>query len=108
MQLIQVVIVVFALWALSRAFLRYKDKSLSAWEMVFWSVVWLLVVWVGLSPDTPSWIAGVLGIGRPVDVLVYTSLLLLFYMIFRIYVKLDHHERQMTEVVRKVALKGKK
>ncbi len=108
MQLIQVVIVVFALWALSRAFLRYKDKSLSVWELVFWAVIWLLVIWVGFSPDTPSAVAKLLGIGRPVDVIIYISLLLLFYLIFRIYVKLDQQERQMTEVVRKVALNKKK
>ena len=108
MQLIQVVIVLFALWALSRAYLRYKDKNLSTWELVFWCVIWLLVVLVGFLPDTPAWLAQVLGIGRPVDVLVYVSLLLLFYLIFRIYVKLDQQERQMTEIVRNVALKRKK
>lgn len=108
MQLIQVVIVVFALWALSRAFLRYKDKNLSASELVFWSVIWLLVTCVGFLPDTPSLVAKLLGIGRPVDVIVYISLMLLFYLIFRIYVKLDQQERQMTEMVRKVALGRKK
>ncbi|MEK6964512.1 MAG: DUF2304 family protein [Nanoarchaeota archaeon] len=108
MQLIQVVIVVFAVWALSRAFLRYKDKNLSAGELVFWSVIWLLVICVGFLPDTPSAVAKLLGIGRPVDVIVYISLMLLFYLIFRIYVKLDQNERQMTEMVRKVALDKKK
>ena len=108
MQLSQIVIVVFALFALSRAFLRYKDKNLSAGELVFWCIIWLLVVLVGLSPDTHSWVANMQGIGRPVDVLVYVSLMLLFYLIFRIYVKLDQQERAMTEVVRKVALNKRK
>lgn len=108
MQLIQIVIVAFALWALSRAVLRYKDKNLTAGEMIFWGIIWAIVVIIGLQPDTPTHIAKLLGIGRPVDLLVYVSLMLLFYLIFRIYVKLDTQSREITEIVRRVALEKKK
>ncbi len=78
------------------------------WEAVSWTLFWMLaaaVVWV---PESTSRIARWVGIGRGVDVVVYTSVAVLFYMVFRIIVRIEKIERDITVIVRKHALQDAK
>jgi hypothetical protein len=44
-------------------------------------------------------------VGRGVDLVIYISVLILFYLIFRTLVRLDKIEKDITKIVREVALK---
>jgi hypothetical protein len=57
-----------------------------------------------IFPDTTSLLAHLLGIGRGVDLIVYLSLLISFYLIFRLYVALARLEQAITALVRAIAL----
>jgi len=100
----QIIILIFALFALSRAFLRAKDKEISKGEASFWLIVWALVIILVFLPWPAVTVSNYLGIGRPVDLLVYVSIILLFYLLFRIYVKLEKLDHNITDVVRKAAI----
>lgn len=108
MEIIQILAVLFALFALSRALLRMKDGRVSVKEFMFWGALWILVIVVAFIPGVAGSISLVLGIERPVDALVYSGIILLFYLMFRIYVKLDGLEQEITEIVKQVALRKKK
>lgn len=58
-----------------------------------------------LEPGLTSYIAKRLGIGRGTDVVLYLSIALLYYLIFRLSISLEDTRREITEVVRKIALK---
>ena len=105
MEIIQLIILIFALFAYSRVLLRTKDKSISSSEFVFWSVVWIGVMVIALIPGITGNLAGLLGIGRGIDLMVYLSIIALFYLIFRMYVKVDKLEKNITRLVRSIALK---
>jgi hypothetical protein len=67
------------------------------------------MVWVGAAlvisiPDTTSFLANLLGIARGTDLIIYTSVLVAFYLIFRIHLALDRLEQEITKVVRAIAL----
>lgn len=58
-----------------------------------------------LFPSLSGAVAKFMGIGRGVDAIVYTSITLLFYLVFRLYVYLEDLRHEITDLVRKLALK---
>lgn len=110
MQLIilQVIAGIFALFALSRAYLRFKERKLSSFAFIFWIFIWLAGVIAIFFPDLTSSFAQIVGIGRGVDVVLYASIVVIFYLLFRIYIMVEDSRRQVTEVARKVALMDSK
>lgn len=102
---IQIVLVCFALYALSRVLLRFRRGGLPLLHLALWLVFWGGVIFVALDPAVTNIFAHVLGVGRGADVIIYLALMVLFYLVFRLLVKLTDLEQQMTRVVRAVALK---
>ncbi len=105
---LQIVVVLFALFALSRAVLRFKDGKITKNELLFWSLLWIALIIFVFLPGIAGFISRMLGIGRTVDAVIYATILVLFYLIFRVYVKLEGMEQEITTVVRKISLKRKK
>lgn len=102
--LIQVLMIIFALFAWSRAALRLKDKDIKPGEFIFWSLIWVSVITVSLIPKIIEIISSIVGIGRATDLAVYVSIIILFYLIFKIYVKVESQNQQMTKLVREIAI----
>ncbi len=105
MDILLILVTVFVLFAWSRAFLRFKDKAIRPREFIFWTIIWSGVVILTAFRTKLSFIADSFGINRPVDVIIYFSIVLLFYLLFRLYVKIDSLEQSMTKVVRETAIK---
>lgn len=78
---------------------------MSFWGLLFWSLVWLGVGVVLFLPWTTELLAERLGIGRGIDVFVYVSVVVLFYLSYRTVVKIEALEREITRVVREEALR---
>ena len=105
---IQILIILFALFAFSRAFLRMRGKDISIGEFSFWGFIWVIVIVIALFPSTLSGISGFVGIGRPIDLIVYMSIILMFYLLFRLYVKIDMQNKELTKLVREIAIRDAK
>lgn len=101
---IQIFLLLFILFALSRVILRIREKVLPAKTGFFWILVWLAALAGILLPKTTTRIASLFGVGRGVDVIVYLSLALLFYLVFRIYVMIEDLRHEVTFLVRQIAL----
>jgi hypothetical protein len=69
-----------------------------------WSALWALGLAFVLFPDLTSIVASAVGVGRGVDVVVYAAIILLFYLVFRIYLRLDRMEREITVLVRQLSV----
>ena len=108
MELLQILAIIFALFALSRALLRMKDGNLSMAEFFFWNIIWMGMIIIAFIPDTFTVVANFFGVGRGVDFLLYTSVAALFYLVFRVYIKTEKIEQDITKIVSEVALKNKK
>ena len=103
---IQIVLVLFILFAISRVILRVREKMISSYAGLFWLLIWLAALIGVLLPATTTQIAAFFGIGRGVDVIVYVSLALLFYLVFRIYVMIEDLRHEITFLVRQLALQS--
>lgn len=106
--IIQVIAIVFSVFAWSRAILRFKDGSMTFKELLFWSVIWIAVLVVAIIPGVTSAIADLIGIERGIDVAVYAGIVLLFYLIFRLYVKIETQQHEITKLVREISLRRAK
>lgn len=103
--IIQVLMILFALFAWSRAALRLKDKSISLAGFSFWSCIWIIVIVFASLPEAFALVSNFFGIGRATDLAIYVSIIALFYLIFRLYVKVDKQNQEMTTLVRELAIK---
>jgi len=102
--LIQIILVIFSLFVLAKVSLRFRERKISLKEFIFWIVFWLAVMLVVILPETTTLAANLVGVGRGSDLAVYLSVVVLFYLVFRIFVKLDNIDAAITKVVRKEAL----
>lgn len=105
---LQIIAIAFALFAFSRAFLLFKNGKISWKEFLLWSVIWWAVIAVSLSMRIVNAFAEFLGVQRPVDALTFISIILLFYLVYRIYAKFEKIEHDITLLVRKLSYKKKK
>jgi small membrane protein len=102
--LIQVVVVLFALYAASRAVGRFRKGTIGLGELMLWLVFWAAVGVVVLVPNATNTVARFLGVGRGADAVFYLSLVGLSYAFFRLYLRLRHLEQELTLLVRRLAL----
>ena len=108
MEVIQILVILFVIFAYSRVLLRLRDKQMRAGEFIFWTIIWAAVIVVAILPAITGWLSNKVGIGRPIDIAVYVSIVLLFYLIFRMYVKFEKLDQNITKLVRTVAIEKEK
>lgn len=104
---IKVVIILFSFYAVYKVYIKYKSGQISAPRAIFWLLLWVAVIGAALWPKTTDLIAKYVGVGRGADLLVYLSILVIFFLMFRIIIRLEKIDREITKIVRKVALDEK-
>jgi small membrane protein len=102
--LIQLLIILFSLFALSRLRVKFKNKEISGKEFFLWTPFWLLVIGATIWFKQTDIIANFFGVEKGADLAVYISIIALFYLIFKIIVKLDKLDKDITQIVRIVAV----
>lgn len=107
MFIIQTILLLFFLFAVIKVISRYRAGDLTAVEMAMWVIFWIAAGVVVILPDSTFYLARLVGIGRGADLIVYLSLALLFFMFFRLMVRLEKMERNMTRLTRKISLDEK-
>ena len=108
MLIVQIILIGFLIFALTRVILRFRGGQLTVFEFMFWSLLFLAAAVGILVPDLTTDVAKFLGIGRGVDLAIYASIIALFYLVFRIYIILEDVRSEITELVRKMALENSK
>ena len=101
----QILIALFALFAITRVVVRARARDIPTVWAIIWTLVWLGAVVVSVLPQTTDLLAARVGIGRGADLLVYISILALFYLVFRLVVKIESMQQETTKLVRSIALK---
>ena len=104
MYLIQIVLVVFSVFAIISVVSKFRKGDLTVNQLALWCLFWVLVVVVALLPNTTALLAKLLGVGRGADSVVYLALALLYYLFFKANIRLEKMERNLTKIVRKEAL----
>ncbi len=102
---IQIMLLAFLFFAFSRVILRYRDGTISMGMFLFWTGIWLLASVSIIKPDFTTFVARQIGIGRGADAVIYASLIVIFYLLFRLSVTIEDLRHEITKVIREIALK---
>lgn len=102
--LFQILLIAFALFAIARTNKQYREEKVSVYWFVVWSLLWIGVIFVAISPQTTDLIAAKVGVEKGADLLVYTAVVILAYAVYRILVRVERQNKELTELVRKIAI----
>mgnify|MGYP001578879198 CR=1 FL=1 len=105
--LFQILVISFALFALSRAILRFKDRQLSFKWLLIWSVLWIGVIIAAIFPPVIAVFAVFFGT-RTADLVIFIGLIFNFYLLFKFYIQLERMQQDITRLVRELALRSAK
>lgn len=105
---IQFVLLVFIVFAASRAVLQFRGGMIRFGSMLFWLGIWVVAVVAIFYPETTTSFAKLLGIGRGVDVILYVSIAILFYLVFRLHVYLEDIRTEISRLIRETSLQNVK
>ncbi len=80
-----------------------KDRT-QLFKLLFWGIFWgIALIFIWLPTNTIDKVGQLFGVGRGIDVLVYLSIIFLFYYIFKQSEKINKLEKEITKLVRRLA-----
>lgn len=87
---------------------QWQRRQIPIHWMVFWLAIWVGAATIIWQPEITSYIANRVGVRRGADLAIYSSVVLLFYIIFRLLLRIERLERLMTTLVSEIALQTEK
>jgi small membrane protein len=98
------IIIVFV----ARLFILKKERKVSANEFIFWLIFWVIAGSGVIFVKDLDRLAAALGFSASgIQIILYAAVAVLFYMNFRLRLKIEKMDKDMTKVVREIALKEK-
>lgn len=108
MTIFQIIILILVAYIILKAARRLMKKELSVWLFIFWVSLWGGAAILTVFPRVMEQLALWLGIGRGVDLVIYLSLLLIFYLLFKINLRQQALEKKLVALVRQNAIDNAK
>ncbi|PIZ95055.1 MAG: DUF2304 domain-containing protein [Candidatus Magasanikbacteria bacterium CG_4_10_14_0_2_um_filter_37_12] len=100
----QILLVLFCIFAIVGVLKRKEDNLLGPKGALFWIFFWVAVAIVVVWPNIVQRLADYIGIGRGVDLVTYLSISAIFYLLFKLHVKMESLKRDFTKVIRQDSL----
>ncbi|MCK5320750.1 DUF2304 domain-containing protein [Candidatus Parcubacteria bacterium] len=102
----QIIALLVIAFFLARIFRQRKNNQVSRTEFLFWLVFWFLAAMIIVFIKKIDILVAGLGFSAAgIDVILYLTVAALFYMIFRLRIKLEKIDREITKIVREIAIK---
>jgi len=102
---VQFLVAILSILFVVKTVFDLRSKKINTRIFIFWTVIWTLILIVAILPDTTIFLSKILGVGRGVDVAVYFSIVLIFFILFEIVKKISKIEQEITKIVSNEALK---
>lgn len=103
----QLIAIVLGVIAIILSILRFRDGKMSIGMLLIWVLIWLVVIIISLYPNLTNYFAIYSGIGRGLDFVLILGLLMSFYLIFKMYNKIEIIEEELTDLVMELAIQRK-
>jgi hypothetical protein len=105
---IQFILSALLLAALVVTLKRSRQGAIGRWSALLWSLLWIGAAVAILRPEVTSGFAAFVGVGRGVDVVTYFSIVFLFALVFKVFLRIEKLERDITALVREIGLEKKR
>ncbi|MBU1131901.1 DUF2304 domain-containing protein [Patescibacteria group bacterium] len=106
MTIFQIIILILIAIVCFKAVRKLLKKEISFLLFASWIGLWLIVALIAIFPSIVNRLADFVGIGRGVDLIIYLSIISLFYMLFKINLRQNKIEKNISELVRKIAMEN--
>ena len=101
----QIILLLISIIGIVLGIYRYKNESFSNSVFALWTFVWIIIIVVTLFPSITTHFANLFGIGRGLDSMYIVSILFLFYIVFKLYNKIEQQKKRINELVSQLTLK---
>jgi hypothetical protein len=96
---------ILAVIVVSKSYLDFRARVESLQLFLFWAATWLGIVAVALYPKLIDIVIGYFGQGTGVGTFLGMAVVLLFFLVYRIYAKMERLEQIVTKTVQDSALR---
>lgn len=100
-QLFLSTIIIFIIY---KTILTYKRGNFSKNFTFIWLLLWISVLFLIFQQNILIKTAHFFGISRGVDLVIYLSIILNFYLIYKIFANLNDLNQKITKIIREEAL----
>ena len=98
--------VLLAIIVVSRSYIDFRSRVESLKLFLFWAVTWCAIVIVALFPSLVDVLTASFGRGQTgVGTFLGMAMVFLFFLVYRIYAKLERMEQMLTKTIREMALR---
>ena len=97
--------ILLAAIAISKSYVDFRTRAESLQMFVFWIVTWTMIVLVALFPSIVDMLLS-FGSGRSgLGTFFGMALVFLFFVVYRMYVKLERMNQKLSKTIQNLALK---
>lgn len=107
MTILKILSLILGLVVITKTIHDYKKKKESFIMFLFWMIIWIAIIILGMFPlliDRINLIIG--GAGSGVNTFIGAAIVFLFFITYRVYTKANRIERQIHDMVMKLGLKN--
>lgn len=104
MTAIQIFLILTAATFLVLTVLAITKKKTSVVHGGFWVGVWSVGIAVVYNPELANTFANKVGVGRGVDAVLYVVVFFLLYTVFRLFVRIERIEANITKLSQHIAI----
>lgn len=105
MFLLKICVLLFSLIVLAQVYASFKERKLNLFWFLFWVTVWSAADLAVLFPDLTNILAAFFDIKYGINAVLFFSVITLFYLTFRLYLKIEEQKEKLSQLVRREALK---
>lgn len=98
-------VIIFILY---KTAISYKKNKLSKIFTLIWIIFWIIPLFFILNLSVSIKLAKLIGISRGVDLIIYLSIILIFFLLYKIFTKFNEIDRKITKIIREDALNNSK
>ncbi|MEK7079568.1 MAG: DUF2304 domain-containing protein [Patescibacteria group bacterium] len=104
---IQFILSLIALFFLGNRIIRFlrKERTQTGFKLIMTLLVWGGILFTSLFPVTVHNLSRNLGFGDNLNTLIFFGFVVVFVILFKLLASIENMERNITEIVRKEALK---
>lgn len=104
----QIIALIIIVWFASRLYWQKKNNHIGANEFLFWLIFWFVAAGLIIFIRYIDRLAVELGFSASgIEILIYLSIVILFYFVFRLRLRFEKIEEDITSIVKNIALKNK-
>jgi small membrane protein len=97
---IQYILIALILVFIFRLIFKLKAKDIKSVAFFGWLIIWLVAIVIIALPEITSQLAQLVGVTRGVDLVVYSSIILILFLMFRMLMRIEKMEKNITKMVR--------